>query len=181
LLAVLTLAAPSLTGCLRGAHADDPFAVNGIVAPVALRHVSPHLVGATLTRQHLDIAAWRGHVVVVNVWGSWCAPCRREAPELARVAAKTAREGVRFLGIDVRDNRASARTFEAEFHIRYPSLFDPGGTQALQFRPLTGQAVPYTFILDRRGRVAARFLGPTSYEPLYESVELTRTGRVPTR
>ena len=169
------------TGCLRGASATDAFSGNGFVAPVAQRHVTPRLAGTTLTGQHLDTAGWRGHVIVVNVWGSWCAPCRYEAPQLARVAAKTAPEGVKFLGIDVRDDRASALAFEHQFHIHYPSLFDPGGMQLLAFKSLVGPAEPFTYVLDPQGRVAARFLGATSYEPLYETVELVRTGQVPLR
>lgn len=177
----LAATALAATGCFGGANATDAFAVNGLVAPAAQRHVTPHLAGTTLTGQHLDTSAWRGHVIVVNVWGSWCAPCRAEAPELARVAAKTAPEGVRFLGIDVRDDRASAIGFEAQFHIRYPSLFDPASSQLLRFKSLVGPAVPFTYVIDRQGRVAARFVGRTSYEPLYETVELVRTGRVPTQ
>ena len=181
LAAALAATALAATGCFGGATATDAFAVNGLVAPVAQRHVTPRLAGTTLTGKHLDISAWRGHVIVVNVWGSWCAPCRKEAPELARVAAKAAPEGVRFLGIDVRDDRASAIGFEDQFHIHYPSLFDPASSQLLQFKSLVGPAVPFTYVLDRQGRVAARFVGRTTYEPLYETIELVRTGRVPNR
>ena len=181
LAAVIAAVTLTATGCLRGAKATDAFSGNGFVAPVAQRHITPHLAGTTLTGKHLDITAWRGHVIVVNVWGSWCAPCRYEAPQLARVAAKTAPEGVKFLGIDVRDDKASGLGFEAEFHIHYPSLFDPGGMQLLAFKSLVGPAVPFTYVLDPQGRVAARFLGATSYEPLYETVELVRTGQVPLR
>lgn len=169
-----------LAGCGGGPRIDNAFGVNGRVAPVAARNIQPRLVGSTLTGERLDVTAWRGHVIVVNVWGSWCGPCRAEAPELARAAANTAAEGVRFIGIDVKDTPANALAFESDYHITYPSLNDPGGNLELAFRPLTGPYVPYTMILDPNGRVAARFIGRTSYSPLSNAIEQVRAERTST-
>lgn len=147
------------------------FGVNGLVAPPGERHVSPRLAGATLTGGRLDVAAWRGRVVVVNFWGSWCPPCRKEQPELERAARATFGRGVRFLGIDTRDNLGAARAYVRGFHVTYPSLFDKTGALGLSFKALLPRAVPFTFVLDRRGRVAARFVGATSFQPLINTIE----------
>jgi thiol-disulfide isomerase/thioredoxin len=127
----------------------------------------PELSGRTLDGGRLDVAAWRGRVVVVNTWGSWCAPCRKEAPELARAWNETNGAGVRFVGIDTRDNDAAARMFVKEFRIGYPSLVDDDGRLMLAFgRAIPVSAVPTTVVVDRQGRIAARIIGPVTYATL---------------
>lgn len=101
-----------------------------------------------------------GTPTVVNVWGSWCGPCRVEAPDLARVARQM--DGrVRFLGLNVRDNPEAARAFERAFEIPYPSVHPEDSPRAiLAFNgALTAAAVPSTVVLDRENRIAARVLG----------------------
>lgn len=102
-----------------------------------------------------------GSVVAINVWGSWCAPCRKEAPTLARVSAELAGDGVRFVGVNTRDaSEEPAQAFVAEFGIGYPSVFDPKGEALLAFRDtLPAAAIPSTLVVDRQGRMAARILG----------------------
>lgn len=135
--------------------------------PKGLRPPSPQIRGRTLEDAPLDLAQFRGKVVVVNVWGSWCAPCRQEAPELVRVAAETAAAGVRFVGIDVRDNRAAARAFVRRYGLGYPSLFDPDGRLLLAFRgTVPTQAVPSTVVIDADGAIAARVIGRVEYRTL---------------
>lgn len=74
------------------------------------------------------MADFKGKVVVLNVWGSWCAPCRAEAPHFAKVAKELKPEGVEFVGINTRDpQKDKALLFEEEFGITYPSLHDPIG------------------------------------------------------
>ncbi|CAN5372867.1 hypothetical protein BH09ACT10_BH09ACT10_03830 [soil metagenome] len=108
-----------------------------------------------------------GRVVVVNIWGSWCAPCRAEARDLAKVAHETEAEGVIFLGIDVRDDKASAQAFARRYSVPYMSLFDPNGTQLVKFsKTIPINAVPSTVIVDRSGRVAARVVGRVRYSTL---------------
>lgn len=121
------------------------------------------LSGKTLTGSTLDVAAWRGSVVVINIWGSWCGPCRAEAPTLVRVQAATQKDGVRFLGIDVRDTTVTANAFVARFGISYPSLVDDGGTLLLPLRhDVPVSAVPSTAVLDRKGRVSGTIIGRVS-------------------
>ncbi len=118
------------------------------------------LSGTGLTGEAIDIAAWRGDVVVINVWGSWCAPCREEAPILAATSAAYADQGVRFLGVNVRDNPAAAIAFEESYGITYPSIDDSDGQALLSLAEhLPAAGVPVTLILDRDGRPAARVLG----------------------
>ena len=136
--------------------ADDQ-AVGFRAFPLADRPALPDLTGHTLTGQRLSLAGLRGHVVVINVWGSWCAPCRKEAPVLARVSAESYPRGVRFMGIDTRDNPAAAQAFERRYGITYPSYDDPGLAQFNGLIPIA--AVPSTVFVDVQGRVAARTIG----------------------
>ncbi|MGH3812741.1 MAG: TlpA family protein disulfide reductase [Pseudonocardiaceae bacterium] len=131
------------------------------------REPAPKLAGSTLEGERLSLAQFRGTVVVVTVWGSWCAPCRDEAPDLARLARESRSEGVRFVGVDTRDNKAAARAFVRTFKIPYPSLFDPDGSLMLAFDGVVPiSAVPSTVVIDPQGRVAARVVGKVTYSTL---------------
>jgi thiol-disulfide isomerase/thioredoxin len=134
----------------------------------------PRLRGRTLVADRFDVSDWRGHVVVVNTWGSWCGPCREETPNLRRVAAETRADGVRFVGIDTRDNDAAARAFVREFAISYPSLVDDDDRLMLAFgRTIPVSAVPTTVVVDARGRIAARVIGAVTYITLRGLVDDT--------
>lgn len=135
--------------------------------PPAERRLAPEISGTTLNRQRLSLAAYRGKVVVLNFWGSWCAPCRREAPVLAALSRECRARGVRFAGADERDNRLSAVAFESSFGISYPSLFDPASQIPLAFRGgVPVAAIPSTIVIDGKGRIAARVIGATTYPGL---------------
>jgi thiol-disulfide isomerase/thioredoxin len=107
----------------------------------------------------LDDPTFAGRVVVVNIWGQWCGPCRAEVGQLQQVYDAT-RAGVSFLGIDVRDNnRQAALDFVDDHHVSYPSIFDPAMRTLIAFGgkyPTT--VIPSTLVLDRQHRVAAVFL-----------------------
>ncbi|MBI4939567.1 MAG: TlpA family protein disulfide reductase [Actinobacteria bacterium] len=125
----------------------------------------------------MDVAEFRGDVVVLNVWGSWCPPCRKEAPELERAYRSLRPRGVQFLGIDTRDNDAAANAFVARYGITYPSLVDDG-TLLLAFRgAVPAAAVPTTIVLDRAGRVAARVVGGTDATTVEGLVSDVLTGK----
>ncbi len=140
--------------------------VVGQVIPAAHRPPAPDISGTTLTGGYLDIARWRGHTVVINFWGSWCVPCRKEAPVLARVAAETRFLGVRFAGIDIREEPSAGLAFERGYRIPYPSISDPGDLIAARFGAAAPVATPSTYIIDSRGRIAWAWFGATSYGPL---------------
>lgn len=132
----------------------------------------PPVRGRTLEGGHFESRDHRGNVLVINVWGSWCAPCRAEAPVLRRVSVETTRQGVQFVGIDVRDNDAAAIAFERRYKITYPSIATADAGQAiLAFGSmLPRNAIPSTLVIDREGRVAARVVGRTTYATLHTLV-----------
>ena len=129
--------------------------------------VAPRVAGTLLTGSKFSLAQEHGHVVVLNFWGSWCTPCRAEAPFLSRLAQHFTPSGVRFVGVDIRDSPATAEAFQRDFHIGYPSLNDPGDEIALDFRDTVPPAgIPTTLVIGRDGRIAARVIGEVSYPGL---------------
>jgi thiol-disulfide isomerase/thioredoxin len=135
---------------------------SGIVTVIdtAEREPAPEFSGPTLDGGEFDLAEQAGNVVVLNVWGSWCAPCRAEAPALAAVANDTADDGVVFIGVNTRDTTTAAQAFEDEFDVPYPSVVDTDGRRLLAFRDtLPPAAIPSTLVIDRDGNMAARVLG----------------------
>ncbi|HEX7745726.1 MAG TPA: TlpA disulfide reductase family protein [Micromonosporaceae bacterium] len=135
------------------------------------RPPAPDLRGELLDGGRYDLAQDRGQVVVVNFWGSWCAPCRAEADDLESTYQATKGAGVRFLGINVQDGRDKARAFE-QGRLSYPSLYDPSSRLALQFK-IPPTVTPATVVLDRQGRIAAvirRAVRANEFRPLVERV-----------
>lgn len=82
----------------------------------------------------------------------------------SRLAEETASLGVKFLGVDIRDSRTAALAFERNFHITYPSIYDPISRAMLGFKSMAPRAVPTTYVLDQPGKIAAYSLGPLTYE-----------------
>ncbi|WP_420112483.1 TlpA family protein disulfide reductase [Pseudactinotalea sp.] len=125
------------------------------------RRTAPvELAGATMAGDDVDLADWRGEVVVLNFWYATCPPCRKEAPDLASLSTELEPEGVQFLGVNHTDEPDTALAFERTFELPYPTLHDSdaSGVAALQgVVPL--QAMPSTVVLDAQGRVAARIIG----------------------
>jgi thiol-disulfide isomerase/thioredoxin len=140
--------------------------------PVGDREQPGEVSGTTLAGREVSLADYRGRVVVVNVWGSWCSPCRAEAPMLAAAARDLAPRGVVFLGINSRDaQRAAPKAFERRYKIPYDSIHDPGGRTLLAFHgTLTPNSVPSTIVIDRQGRVAASVTGEVTRTTLYDLV-----------
>lgn len=168
LLACVLASVVALTGCSgESATTDGPTTPqlkivdageNGLIAE-GDRPPAPTIAGSTLEGEPLDVADYRGQVVVLNFWASWCPPCRAEAPNLIEVAEATADEGVQFIGVNVKNAQDEALAFERKQGVPYPSLHDQPGVLLTRFRTLVPQVPPTTLLLDREGRIAGRFIG----------------------
>ncbi|MFI5807874.1 TlpA family protein disulfide reductase [Streptomyces sp. NPDC051561] len=142
--------------------------------PLEDRTAAPKLDGETLQGGKFDVASLKGKVVVLNIWGSWCPPCRAEAPTFAKVSKELKAKGVEFVGIDTRDDqKALAVQFEKDAGIEYPSLYDPDGKLMLRFPKgsLNPQAIPSTLVIDKNGKVAARSLAALSETKLRKMID----------
>ncbi len=184
-LAVLVIVAVLVTGCSTG---DDAVAQGGtfeFVAPggkTDIRYDPPAgrgrpgpLSGPDLldTSKTISLNDFVGKVVVINVWGQWCGPCRAEIGQLQKVYDQTRELGVAFLGIDVRDNDIDApRDFVKDRGVTFPSIYDPAMRTMIAFGgkyPTT--VIPSTVVLDREHRVAAVFLRELLAEDLLPVVQ----------
>jgi thiol-disulfide isomerase/thioredoxin len=125
------------------------------------RIAAPEIKSLDFENNKFELYALRGKVVVINVWGSWCGPCRKEARELEALYQKNKIENVDFVGINIRDSKISAESFIANFGITYKNIYDRDGVLLLGFKnSLPANAIPSTLIIDKNGKVAARQLGP---------------------
>ncbi len=133
---------------------------SAVLYPAGHQPLAPDFTATTLTGSKLNLASYRGKVVVLNFWGSWCGPCREEAPTLAVAAEQYQKAGVDFLGVDVRDTTASAQAFTRNFGITYPSVSDAGSVITLDFTavvPIAG--TPTTLVINRTGHIAGAVFG----------------------
>ena len=164
------LAVVLLTGWATGGNngvTDVAGSTSAVLYSAGHRPLAPDFTGTTLTGTRLKFSSYRGQVVVLNFWGSWCVPCRTEASTLAAVAALYRSSGVAFLGVDVRDTTASALAFTRTFGITYPSVTDPSSAITLDFTsvvPIAG--TPTTLVIDRTGHIAGAVFGSTTYPEL---------------
>ena len=118
------------------------------------------LVLPDLDGREQPLAQWRGKVLIVNFWATWCAPCREEMPQFIETQARDASKGLQFVGIAV-DQVDKVREFAKEIRLNYPALI--GGFGAIELSRALGNdlaALPFTIVLDRDGRVAHTQLGP---------------------
>jgi thiol-disulfide isomerase/thioredoxin len=140
---------------------------NSIEYQAGHRPLVPDVSGPSLTGAQVKLSDYRGKTVVLNFWGSWCSPCRAEAPTLAALARKYGSAGVAFLGDDVQDSTTSALAFTRSQGIGYPSISDPGGVvvgQVAQAVPVND--TPTTVVIDKTGHVAAMIIGTVGYDQL---------------
>jgi thiol-disulfide isomerase/thioredoxin len=165
------LMALALSSCGGGGSsiAEESFVSgNGSVSYIkpSDRIAAPALSGMTLSGKNYTFNV--GQVAVVNVWASWCAPCRAEAPTLAALSEKYT--DVAFMGILTRDNPVNAEAFARRFALPYPTLIDD--SVLIGFRKsLPANAIPSTVLIDKRGDVAARISGEVTFASLSELIE----------
>lgn len=170
-----------LAGCSTGSDAVDVSnggefrfvagTPDGEVIDEGDRASAPAFTGELLDGTDFDSSSLSGDIVVINFWGSWCAPCRVETPEFQEVYADVSADEVSFLGINVRDDRQLAQAFLDDNAITYPSVFDPRSEIALAFRDYPANAIPSTIVLDRDGRVAAVYVAVVDGDELRRVIE----------
>lgn len=185
LAATVLLAGCSATGAdepVRGADQQGYVGGGGALTRIDpdQRTEVPTLTGPELGKDGATVstASYAGKVLVLNVWGSWCPPCRAEAKDL-QAASEATKADAQFIGLNVRDaSPAAPEAFLRAQGITYPSIFDPSGQTLLQLSgQVPPQAIPTTLVLDRQGRVAIRALGQVSEATLTEMVAQVAAGR----
>ncbi|CAN2218443.1 TrxA Thiol-disulfide isomerase and thioredoxins [Candidatus Nanopelagicaceae bacterium] len=163
-----------LTGCGNGgdSKAQESFiAGDGAVTFIdkSDRIAAPKLSGTTLYGEQYTYEV--GKIGVVNVWASWCAPCRAEEPALSAMA--TQNPDIAFIGILTRDNPVNAEAFSRKRGMTYPTLIDD--SLLLGFRKsLPANAIPSTVVIDQNGNVAARISGAITVASLTEIIDKVR-------
>ncbi|MFC5994019.1 TlpA family protein disulfide reductase [Pseudonocardia hispaniensis] len=128
--------------------------------PPESRGTLPQLAGESLLHpgRTIGVGDHTGKVLVINIWGSWCGPCREEMPDLEFVLDQTRADGVALMGIDVRDDRAAATDFVRDRGLSFDSMYDPPGRVLAALSGYPRNTVPSTIVLDRQHRVAAVYL-----------------------
>lgn len=184
---VAAVAAIALTvaGCSpRDSESSSQFAAGDADKPSPLtvvppedREPAPVLEGEGLDGRQVSSSDYDGQILVVNLWGSWCGPCREEAPALRTASQRLADEGVQFLGITTRSDPSQDRAFVEEYGLDYPSIQSPDGSVELGFTDsLPAAAVPTTWVIDAQGRVAVRVTDTVTVPMLVGLVDDVRTG-----
>ncbi len=153
---------------LRGQTAQGQFGIFATGRVVNLDpRPAPDFVLTTYDGQRLQLSDFRGQVVLLNFWASWCPPCRVEAPVLQRAAERLDSAGLVVIGIDVWDDAAQARAFLDEFGVTYPNVEDTTRSIPVEFG-VTG--LPETFVISRSGVLVSRWVGPINDEQLADLV-----------
>lgn len=127
--------------------------------PVAIGATAPAYAAQSLAGDSVSLAALRGKVVLLNVWATWCHPCREEIPQLEALHQKHRSDGLEIVGVsvDAAGTEEGIRTFTRDFRMTYPVWFDPDERVSAQFLTM---GVPETFLIDRAGVIRWRKIGP---------------------
>ena len=176
------LAALALAACGTGTtssgngnpNGDGFVAGSGSGGLLSKRVQAPTVNGASLTGGGgLSFAQYAGKVLVVNFYGSWCSPCRAETPLLEK--ASQANPTVAFLGVLMQDSTSNGLAFRKTYGVTYPSIVDPDGVDIAKFRGVNPSAVPDTFVIDKAGKIAAKYVGgisdPTGFQQVLTTLE----------
>jgi peroxiredoxin len=153
LLAAPALAAPALAAQTPGS---------------LLHQQAPQFARTDLNHQRIDLSAYRGHVVLLNFWATWCAPCQTEMPRFVEWQNQYRAAGLQIIGVSMDDDADQALALVRRRHLNYPVLMGDSEL-GLQYGGVLG--LPVTFLIDRRGKVTARFKGATSMTAMRREVE----------
>jgi peroxiredoxin len=162
------LAAVALAGC--GSAPTAAAATPSVGARAG--DIAPPLTGTSLQGQRLSLDAWRGSVVVLVFWASWCVPCQAEQPAVNALAQQELGAGVHFAGISVDSSSAAARQYMAHYAVPYDSLIDSADTIVVSYEVV---GPPTTFVIDREGRVSALIEGQLNPGDLRAKIAVARS------
>jgi thiol-disulfide isomerase/thioredoxin len=172
-LPIIVLSAILLTSCSGGglSTSSENSYVSGNGSAVFInqsdRREAPKFSGETLTTG--DVTLSSNKVSVINVWASWCAPCRAEAPLLQEFSIQYPQ--VQFAGVLTRDNISSAKAFYENFNLTYPTFIDDSILVGFK-GSLIPNAIPTTLIIDKQGKVAVRISGEATVATLKKMLEM---------
>jgi thiol-disulfide isomerase/thioredoxin len=182
-IALLLAALSVVAGCSTGTDAVATGTEFNFVSPGGQTDITyegderqqiPEMQGDSLMEEgeRIKLSSYKGKVVVLNIWGAWCPPCRAEAPQLQKVWEDYEDKGVQVLGIDFRDyDRDQPADFMRNFGLTYPSIYDPSGRSLLPLKGYPRATVPSTIVLDKEHRVAAVFLRDLLAEDLTPMID----------
>lgn len=143
---------------------------------IAVGDLAPEFSGTTIDGQTVALSDLDGKLVVVNVFASWCGPCRAETPHLVEIYDELDRDEVEFVGLNLQETPGAVQTFKEEFSIEYPLLLNEGGEITNIYSPI---GLPTTWFIDREGIVRFTFSGPLTKESLQVILDDVAAGREP--
>ncbi len=139
-----------------------------LFAPAQARELKPYAGGATpplalrdLNGKPRNLADYRGRVVLVNFWASWCPPCRAEMPSMERLQQKLAGKPFTVLAVNMGESEEAVRTFLKEIPVSFPILMDKDGAALKRWKVF---AFPTSFVVDPQGRIRYALFGPTEWD-----------------
>lgn len=160
------------------AHPQDTGAAEllDVNVGIAVGDLAPDFTGTTVDGQAITLSELSGKLVVVNVFASWCGPCRAETPHLVEVYKQIDRDRVEFIGLNLQETPKAVESFKDEFSIDYPLVLDEGGGITDIYRPI---GLPTTWFIDQDGIIRFSFSGPMTKESLQVILEDVEAGRDP--
>jgi thiol-disulfide isomerase/thioredoxin len=182
---ILVLVAGIMTGDLildyrtqAQAHPQDNEAAEllGLSVGIAVGELAPDFTGTTVDGQTITLSDLKGKLVLVNVFASWCGPCRVETPHLVEVYNELDRDRVEFIGLNLQETPEAVEFFKDEFFIDYPLVLNQSGDLTNIYSPI---GLPTSWFIDRDGVIRFRFSGALTKEALQVILDDVAAGREP--
>lgn len=148
----------------------------GLSVGIAVGELAPDFTGTTVDGQTITLSDLKGKLVLLNVFASWCGPCRIEAPHLVEVYNTIDRDKFEFIGLNLQETPEAVEFFKDEFFIDYPLVLNEGGELTDIYRPI---GLPTTWFIDRDGVIRFTFSGAITKEALQAILEDVESGREP--